>query len=109
MDGKQYLDNICPEGVPGNEVFVDGCHLRPTGMYAVARAFFDQVRHDVVPTKKAMCFIHLGELDSAFHYLEKGRLEKDINAIFIQMEPNFDIIRQDPRFISFTDKIGLWE
>jgi len=43
VDGQAALEAAAPHATPGNESFADGCHLRPSGMYVLARAFYEQM------------------------------------------------------------------
>jgi len=43
VDGGAALEAAAPHATPGNESFADGCHLRPSGMYVLARTFFEQM------------------------------------------------------------------
>ncbi len=43
VDGRFALEAAAPHATPGDESFADGCHLRPSGMYVLARAFFEQM------------------------------------------------------------------
>jgi len=61
----------------------------------------------IPPVQRA--FIHLGihEYDQAIELLEQAYAEKSWFIIFIQIEPWYDPIRQDPRFIEIMKKMGF--
>jgi adenylate cyclase len=61
------------------------------------------VASDVV----ASVYIALGDMDNAFIYLEKAFNERAGWMLWIKMDPIWDPIRNDPRFIAIVKKMGL--
>ena len=57
----------------------------------------------------AIAFLHaaLGEKDQAFALLEKGFHERDSVLVLIKVEPEFDLLRSDPRFADLLRRVGL--
>ena len=49
----------------------------------------------------------LGESDKAFASLEKAYSEKDLQLQFLRVDPAFDSIRNDPRFVDLLRRIGI--
>lgn len=61
----------------------------------------------VSPFYRAVVYMGLSEKDRAFEYLDKAFLEKDSFMVFLKSWPLFDILRDDPRFLSLLEKMGL--
>lgn len=55
----------------------------------------------------AVIAIGLGDEATAFKYLEKSLEERYREMVFLNIEPRFDPIRQDPRFAHLLRKVGL--
>jgi tetratricopeptide (TPR) repeat protein len=55
----------------------------------------------------AMVYVGLGEIDEAFHWLEKAYEERAWDLSFIKIEPRFERIRSDPRYKALLKKMGL--
>ena len=55
----------------------------------------------------ALDYAHLGQMDTAFEWLTKGVDQYDVNAIWMNASPHFDIMRSDPRFAPLVRKVGL--
>ena len=49
----------------------------------------------------------LGNVDEAIHELERGVEERAPDTIWLGVDPGFDSIRSDPRFIAILERIGL--
>ncbi len=54
-----------------------------------------------------MLSAHLGRVDDAFAWLETAVDERAVWLTFLHSDPVWDIIRDDPRFGSVTDAVGL--
>ena len=52
-------------------------------------------------------YIHLGEKDQAFKWLEKAYQERDPVLCSLKTDPIFDSLRPDPRFKALLKKMGL--
>jgi len=52
-----------------------------------------------------MTYAHLGEKDEAFEQLEKAYEERE--TISLKVDPNFDPIRDDPRFQDLLRRMNL--
>lgn len=72
-----------------------------------AKLYYSNVKYLISPTKKAQCLIHLNQLDSAFHYLDIAFEQKDANMLFLKVEPHYDTVREDPRFLELLDKMNF--
>ena len=55
----------------------------------------------------AEVYISLGEVESAFEWLQKAFEERSRALVFLKVEPRLDPIRSDPRFKSLLDKMNL--
>lgn len=64
-------------------------------------------RRYVSPVSIAQVHIGLGELDHAFEWLQKGYTDRDATMTSLKVEPVFDPIRADPRFVSLLRRLGL--
>ena len=62
--------------------------------------------HYVPPSDFALIYIALGERDSAFAWLERARVARDLPAD-LKVDPAFDPIREDPRFAVLLRALGL--
>jgi tetratricopeptide (TPR) repeat protein len=83
-----------------------------TGKSAEARAVLheleDGVSHAYVsPVSLAQIYLHLGETDRAFEYLERGYEERDPWLLWNKVNPVFDSLHSDPRFQDLLARIGL--
>jgi TolB-like protein/Tfp pilus assembly protein PilF len=61
----------------------------------------------VPPTSMAWPYFTLGENDKGFLWLDKAYEARDPWLSFIKIDPAYDNIRSDPRFIALLKKIGL--
>jgi hypothetical protein len=55
----------------------------------------------------AAAYAVLGNDAKAFEYLDRAYAKRDSDILFINVEPSFDRLRADPRFIAMVQKIGL--
>lgn len=53
----------------------------------------------VPPYSFAIVYKGLGENEKALDYLEKGIAEKDVRMVFLKVDPKWDDVRSEPRFI----------
>ena len=56
-----------------------------------------------------IALIHLGlsERDKAFEYLEKAYAERSNSMPWLKVEPKFDAIRSDPRYLDLLRRVGF--
>jgi hypothetical protein len=57
----------------------------------------------------AMIHATLGELDTAFEYLERSVEERLGFMLFLRTNPMWDPLKHDPRFGQLMDRIGISE
>jgi serine/threonine-protein kinase len=63
-------------------------------------------REFVNPFEIAKIHLALGETDEAFAWLEKAYVERVSDLIFLNVTPEFDSVRADPRFRHLLERIG---
>lgn len=56
---------------------------------------------------RALIYTGLGEKDQAFDWLEKAYEERQPYFNLFKVEPVFDSLRSDPRFVSLLKRIGF--
>ena len=61
----------------------------------------------VSPGELAILYIALGQRERAFSSLEKGFGARDVQLQFLAVDPAFDSLRADPRFIDLLRRVGL--
>jgi len=69
------------------------------GNREIARAKFNEAKDTMGPVKRAICYFYLGETEKVFTSLEEGYREKDAGMVGIKIDPHFDGVRSDPRFM----------
>jgi tetratricopeptide (TPR) repeat protein len=63
--------------------------------------------HYVPPVAVSIVLSGLGEKDQALTWLEKANEERDPWVVGIKVEPMFDSLRSDPRFLDLLHRVGL--
>ena len=61
----------------------------------------------VPPYHIALIYNGLGETDKAFEWLEKAYAERDPKMAFLKVEPKWNNLRSDPRFIDLLKRMNL--
>ncbi len=51
----------------------------------------------------------IDELDKAFTWLEKALEARSAGLIYLGVDPAYDSLREDPRFVELLRKVGLPE
>ena len=64
-------------------------------------------QREVNPTHYAIIYAGLGEKDQAFAWLEKGYATRWENMLTLKVEPLFDSLRADPRYINLLRQLNL--
>lgn len=82
------------------------------GKEAEARAAIRELdamkaERNVPSTRYALVYTALGDRDSAFEWLDRAYDERDIQAVYVNVNPFFDGLRDDPRFAQFVQRLGL--
>ncbi len=63
--------------------------------------------HYVPPATVSIVFSGLGEKDQAMAWLEKANEERDPWVTELKVQPMFDSLRSDPRFLDLLHRVGL--
>ena len=63
--------------------------------------------HYAPPAALALVFSGLGEKDQALAWLERANEERDPWITSLKVEPMFDSLRSDPRFLDLMRRVGL--
>jgi len=71
------------------------------------KAIEDSKKTYVSPTGIARVYLGLGDREQAFNWFNKGFSEKDVELIYLKVDPTFDPLRSDPRFTVLLRKIGF--
>ncbi|MFN2516591.1 MAG: protein kinase [Pyrinomonadaceae bacterium] len=61
----------------------------------------------VSPASIAIIYAALGDKDQAFAWLEKADKANDLILVRLKVDPRFDSLRSDPRFVDLVRRIGL--
>lgn len=77
------------------------------GREAEARVKYKEEQSQLGAYDKALCFLALGDLDGAFKYLEKARIDNSTRLYFLKVDPHFDEIRSDNRFIDLEGRMNF--
>lgn len=83
-----------------------------TGEPAKARGALDELKalsaeRYIPPSHFAMVHSALGEKDEAIAWLEKGYEERDPAMSSLKIDPIWDSLRSDPRFVALLERLGL--
>jgi len=57
----------------------------------------------------AMVYAQMGEIDTAFEWLEKAYQDHEVEMYWLKVEPPFEPLRSDPRWEVMLDKVGFPE
>jgi hypothetical protein len=61
----------------------------------------------VTPYGVALVYAGLGEADKVFEYLEKAYDDRSNWLIWLNLDPRWDSVRSDKRFVALVRKVGL--
>ena len=83
-----------------------------SGDKARARQLLDQVnaaaeKSYVAPITWVMLYLGMGEIDSAFEWLDKAAVAHDPLLCYLKVGPIYDSLRDDPRYTPLLQRIGL--
>ena len=77
-------------------------------LHAWLKLLLAQSRTDyVAPYAVAEVYAHLGARDEVFPWLEKAYEERSSEILSIKVDPNFEGLRNDPRFQNLLRRLGL--
>ena len=55
----------------------------------------------------AMIYAEMGEIDTAFEWLEKAYQDHEVEMYWLKVEPPFEPLRSDPRWQEMLEKVGF--
>ncbi|HXF59716.1 MAG TPA: protein kinase [Candidatus Saccharimonadales bacterium] len=73
----------------------------------LALALGENPRNPKDKIRVAMIYLRLGDREKAYRYLEQAYAEHSGDMIFLNIEPCFDSIREDPRFKAIIRRVGF--
>ena len=89
--------------------YLGHAHAR-AGQRQHAQAILSQLQRTkeyVSPTDRAILHAGLGQKEQAFRWLETACSARDLQLIYLGMNPHFDTLRSDPRFQHLMRSVGL--
>jgi serine/threonine-protein kinase len=93
-------------------ISMKGYTLAAAGQIEEAERVFEELKElskqiYVSPYSLSRVLFGLGRYDEAFEYLEKTYQERHGILVYLKVEPLFDGLRPDPRFISMLQRLNL--
>lgn len=61
----------------------------------------------IPPVNVAVMYLGLGEDDEAMEWLDKAYRDRDVRLSFLKVDPKWDRVRADPRFVSLVKRLGF--
>lgn len=71
------------------------------------RLMRESLQTSVPPRALAILCFALGKNDEGLDFLEAGYVTKDSALTYLRVDPRFDSVRTNPRFIKLLEKVGL--
>ena len=93
------------KGMLGHAYAMSGQADKATKLLEDARLEFEQ--GGLSDLKVAYIYVALGDRNRAFHHLERDYEQRDPELPYINADPVFDPVRDDPRFAAILRKLGL--
>ncbi|HUI54057.1 MAG TPA: protein kinase [Bryobacteraceae bacterium] len=95
-----------------NELAALGQAYAVSHQEAEARKILDQLKERsqqtyVQPMWIAVIHLGLGEKDQAFDWIEKAYEDRSAWLVYLKVDPLFDTVRADPRFVDLLRRVGL--
>jgi TolB-like protein/Flp pilus assembly protein TadD len=78
-----------------------------TAEASLRRLEAEAARRHVPPYYLALIATGLGDRDRALAFLEKAYEERHVGALSVKEDPEFDLLRADPRFLELLRRVGL--
>lgn len=114
LDSARYWFSTASMFTRGNPVAVAAmCHaFALSGMKDDATTYLDLLEEKskteyVATYWKVVAYLGLGQSQHALDLLEQAVAERDGLLVFLQVDPVFDTIRSNSRFIALVEKLGL--
>ncbi len=95
-----------------NELAALGHSLAASHQETEARKILDQLKERsdqtyVQPIGVAAIYIALGQKDQAFDWLQKAFEDRSDWLVYSKVDPQFDAVRSDRRFVDLERRVGL--
>ncbi|HKS76692.1 MAG TPA: winged helix-turn-helix domain-containing protein [Terriglobales bacterium] len=100
------------QGNPGQAAMIAKVYAK-SGFEGVRRMELQELLADraagryVPALNLAESYMTIGDKESALRWLQTGYDERDSGIVFIGITPEYDSVRQDPRFLEIAAKAGL--
>jgi tetratricopeptide (TPR) repeat protein len=91
------------------QVFL-GYALTQLGKKSEAQAILENLKTTkeyVSPAEFAILYVGFGDKDGAIGLLEKAYAAHDLQMQYLKVDPHYDSLRSDPRFVDLMKKVGL--
>lgn len=102
-----------PENAALSETGAPGYVYAVAGRTKEARTMIEELKRRrgqqqyISPVSLAFTYIGLGEKDEAMAWLEEGYKERAFQMQMLTVDPRWDSLRADPRFVDLVRRIGL--
>ncbi|HSM15209.1 MAG TPA: tetratricopeptide repeat protein, partial [Thermoanaerobaculia bacterium] len=99
-------------GANSKPVSLSGYVLARSGRTEAARAVLARLEETsrtrfVPPYALALVHAGLGETSAALDWLERAERVRDVHLVFLPVDPKWDPLRDDPRFVALLERCGL--
>lgn len=99
-------------GASNHPAALKGYALAKSGNEAEARKVIDELSEQakerfVPPYYFALIYNGLGDTDKAIAWLERGFEQRDSKMVFLKVEPKWNNLRSEPRFIDLLKRMNL--
>jgi serine/threonine-protein kinase len=87
-----------------------GYALTQVGRKSEAQAILEKLKTTkeyVSPAELAVLYVGLGDKEGAIASLEKAYVAHDLQMQYLKVDPHYDSLRSDPRFVELIKKVGL--
>jgi tetratricopeptide (TPR) repeat protein len=105
-----YQKRISLEGENLNMQGYLGYALAMSGKRNEAVVILDKLKTTkdyVSPAELAILYAGLGDKEEAFTELERAYAARDTQMQYLKVEPHYDSLRSDPRFVDLIRRMGL--
>jgi eukaryotic-like serine/threonine-protein kinase len=105
-----YQKNINIDGETTSTLCYLGYALAQSGKRSEAQAVLDKLKSTkeyVSPAELTVLYAGLGDKEGAIVSLEKAYAAHDLQMQYLKVEPHYDSLRLDPRFVELMRKVGL--